>query len=92
MASIALSQLNTTGSELFQDSESFLNDLNNVDSITIYGGGGGGGGGGDVSSVAEGLDPLLAYGIKGQEFGLLAFGASLTAHIVKSYSDTDAYL
>ncbi|MBN3886573.1 MAG: hypothetical protein HWQ44_27550 [Nostoc sp. JL34] len=89
MASIALSQLNTTGSELFQDSESFLNDLNNVDSITIYGGGGGGG---DVSSVAEGLDPLLAYGIKGQEFGLLAFGASLTAHIVKSYSDSDTYL
>ncbi|MEH2149829.1 hypothetical protein [Nostoc sp.] len=88
MASIALSQLNTTGSELFQDSESFLNDLNNVDSITIYGGGGGS----DVSSVAEGLDPLLAYGIKGQEFGLLAFGASLTAHIVKSYSDTDTYL
>ncbi|MEH2106504.1 hypothetical protein [Nostoc sp.] len=88
MASIALSQLNTTGSELFQDSESFLNDLNNVDSITIYGGGGGS----DVSSVAEGLGPLLAYGIKGQEFGLLAFGASLTAHIVKSYSDTDAFL
>ncbi|MHC5734097.1 hypothetical protein [Nostoc sp.] len=88
MASIALSQLNTTGSELFQDSESFLNDLNNVDSITIYGGGGGSG----VSDVAEGLDPLLAFGIKGQEFGLLAFGASLTAHIVKSYSDTDAFL
>ncbi|MEH2153830.1 hypothetical protein [Nostoc sp.] len=88
MANIALSQLNTTGSELFQDSESFLNDLNNVDSITIYGGGGGGG----VSDVAEGLDPLLAFGIKGQEFGLLAFGASLTAHIVKSYSDTDAFL
>ncbi|MEH2106501.1 hypothetical protein [Nostoc sp.] len=87
MASIALSQLNTTGSELFQDSESFLNDLNNVDSITIYGGGGG-----DVSDVGEGLDPLLAYGIKGQEFGLLAFGASLTAHIVKSYSDSDAFL
>ncbi|MHC5734095.1 hypothetical protein [Nostoc sp.] len=87
MASIALSQLNTTGSELFQDSESFLNDLNNVDSITIYGGGDG-----DVSSVSDGLDPLLAYGIKGQEFGLLAFGASLTAHIVKSYSDTDAFL
>ncbi|MEH1952852.1 hypothetical protein [Nostoc sp.] len=86
MASIALSQLNTTGSELFQDSESFLNDLNNVDSITIYGGDS------DVSDVGNNLDPLLAYGIKGQEFGLLAFGASLTAHIVKSYSDTDTYL
>ncbi|MBD2644716.1 hypothetical protein [Nostoc foliaceum] len=86
MASIALSQLNTTGSELFQDSESFLNDLNNVDSITIYGGNA------DVSSVSDGLEPLLAYGIKGQEFGLLAFGASLTAHIVKSFSDTDTFL
>ncbi|WP_138499053.1 hypothetical protein [Nostoc sp. PA-18-2419] len=85
MANIALSQLNTTGSELFQDSESFLNDLNNVDSITIYGGGS------DVSNVAEGLDPLLAYGVKGQEFGLLAFGASLTAHIVKSFSDATNY-
>ncbi|QHG18819.1 hypothetical protein [Nostoc sp. ATCC 53789] len=85
MASIALSQLNTTGSELFQDSESFLNDLNNVDSITVYGGGN------DVSSVAEGIDPLLAYGIKGQEFALLAFGASLTAHIVKSFSDSDTH-
>ncbi|MDF5707013.1 MAG: hypothetical protein PUP90_04840 [Nostoc sp. S4] len=85
MASIALSQLNTVGCELFQDSESFLNDLSNVDSITIYGGVS------DVSSVAEGLDPLLAYGIKGQEFGLLAFGASLTAHIVKSFSDATHY-
>ncbi|MBE8999599.1 MULTISPECIES: hypothetical protein [unclassified Nostoc] len=87
MASIALSQLNTTGSELFQDSESFLNDLNNVDSITIYGGGDG-----DVSDVGEGIDPLLAYGIKGQEFALLAFGASLTAHIVKSFSDADTWI
>ncbi|MFS0517164.1 hypothetical protein ACEYW6_20945, partial [Nostoc sp. UIC 10607] len=82
-------QLNTTGSELFQDSESFLNDLNNVDSITIYGGGGGGS---EVSNVADGLEPLLAYGIKGQEFGLLAFGASLTAHIIKSYSESDTFL
>ncbi|MBD2560871.1 MULTISPECIES: hypothetical protein [Nostoc] len=86
MASIALSQLNTTGSELFQDSESFLNDLNNVDSITIYGGGS------EVSNVADGLEPLLAYGIKGQEFGLLAFGASLTAHIIKSFSESDTFL
>ncbi|MFS0520224.1 hypothetical protein ACEYW6_36885 [Nostoc sp. UIC 10607] len=86
MASIALSQLNTTGSELFQDSESFLNDLNNVDSITIYGGNA------DVSSVADGIEPLLAYGIKGQEFGLLAFGASLTAHIIKSFSESDTFL
>ncbi|MEH1970140.1 hypothetical protein, partial [Nostoc sp.] len=80
-------QLNTTGSELFQDSESFLNDLNNVDSITIYGGQEA-----DVSNVADGVEPLLRYGIKGQEFGLLGFGASLTAHIVKSFSEADTFL
>ncbi|MBN3906443.1 MAG: hypothetical protein HWQ35_07755 [Nostoc sp. NMS1] len=85
MASIALSELNTIGSELFQDSESFLNDLNNVDSITVYGGSY------EISSVSHGIEPLLAYGIKGQEFALLGFGASLTAHIVKSFSDTDTH-
>ncbi|AFY32120.1 hypothetical protein [Calothrix sp. PCC 7507] len=87
MATIALSELYTTGSELFQDSESFLNDLNNMDSISVYGGGSGG----DVSSAAEGVEPLLEYGIKGQEFGLLAFGANLTAHIVKSFSENGTF-
>ncbi|MGF1933819.1 MAG: hypothetical protein RM347_005390 [Nostoc sp. ChiQUE02] len=87
MASIALSQLNTTGSELFQDSESFLNDLNNVDSITIYGGQDA-----DVSNVADGVEPLLQFGVKGQEFALLGFGANLTAHIIKSFSEADTFL
>ncbi|MEH1970142.1 hypothetical protein [Nostoc sp.] len=86
MASIALSELNTIGFELFQDSENFLNDLNSVDSITIYGGQA------DVSSVAHGIEPLLRFGVKSQEFGLLGFGASLTAHIVKSFSETDTFL
>ncbi|AFY32117.1 hypothetical protein [Calothrix sp. PCC 7507] len=81
MAIIALSELHTTGSELFQDSESFLNDLNNTDSISVYGGTS------DVSDTADGVTPILEYGIKGQEFGLLAFGANLTAHILKSFSE-----
>jgi hypothetical protein len=33
MATITLSELLTTGFQLFQDSESFLNDLSDVDSI-----------------------------------------------------------
>ena len=33
MATINLYELNATGSELFQDSESFLNELNDVDFI-----------------------------------------------------------
>ena len=34
MANITLSELNNAGAELFQDSESFLNELKDVDSIS----------------------------------------------------------
>jgi hypothetical protein len=34
MAKIALSELHAAGSELFHDSESFLNELSDVDSIS----------------------------------------------------------
>jgi hypothetical protein len=45
MANIKLSELNATGSELFLDSESFLNELTDFDSIS---------GGEDVSSHDSG--------------------------------------
>ena len=38
MASIKLDQLQSTGSELFQDSESFLNDMSDINSISVNGG------------------------------------------------------
>jgi hypothetical protein len=34
MANITLSELNNAGAELFQDSESFLNELRDVDAIS----------------------------------------------------------
>ncbi len=34
MANITLSELNNAGAELFQDSESFLNELKDVDAIS----------------------------------------------------------
>ncbi|OCQ92784.1 hypothetical protein BCD64_08555 [Nostoc sp. MBR 210] len=37
MANITLSELNAAGSQLFQDSESFLNDLSDVDAIATQG-------------------------------------------------------
>ncbi|HYW20172.1 MAG TPA: hypothetical protein VE956_12835 [Nodularia sp. (in: cyanobacteria)] len=44
MANITLSELNAAGSELFNDSESFLNEFSDVDSISggqiNFGGGG----------------------------------------------------
>jgi hypothetical protein len=38
MASIKVSELRPTGSELFQDSESFLNELNDRDTNSVLGG------------------------------------------------------
>ncbi|OCQ92783.1 hypothetical protein BCD64_08550 [Nostoc sp. MBR 210] len=37
MANITLTELNAVGSQLFQDSESFLNDLSEVDAIAANG-------------------------------------------------------
>ncbi|BAY14352.1 hypothetical protein NIES2109_43080 [Nostoc sp. HK-01] len=37
MANITLSELNAAGSQFFQDSESFLNDLSDVDAIATHG-------------------------------------------------------
>ncbi|GAX34664.1 hypothetical protein [Nodularia sp. NIES-3585] len=50
MANITLSELNNAGVELFQDSESFLNELKDVDSIS--GGSDGTGYGGYVSDMS----------------------------------------
>jgi hypothetical protein len=38
MASISLSELRPSGADLFQDSESFLNDLTDVESVQVFGG------------------------------------------------------
>ncbi|TVP61657.1 MAG: hypothetical protein EA343_13540 [Nodularia sp. (in: Bacteria)] len=48
MANITLSELNNAGAELFQDSESFLNELKDVDAIS----GGSYGYGGYVSDMS----------------------------------------
>ncbi len=39
MATIKISELRPVGSELFQDSESFLNELNEKEILTAVGGG-----------------------------------------------------
>ncbi len=58
MANITLSELNNAGVELFQDSESFLNELKDVDAISggsTYGHGRGGGHGyvSDMSTLTK---------------------------------------
>lgn len=80
MASITLSELQTSGVELFQDSESFLNDMNDVEGISIQGGGGFSGG------YGGGLTALITYSIKGKEFVLLSYGIQTVLTLTKSFS------
>ncbi|MHC0064733.1 hypothetical protein ACWATR_17835 [Nostoc sp. UIC 10890] len=77
MAQITLSELYLTGSELFQDSESFLTELNEMNSIAVHGGQG------------EGYDDFLTYGEKGFEFSILGLGINNVVSLAKSFSDAD---
>ncbi|ODH01630.1 hypothetical protein A4S05_28060 [Nostoc sp. KVJ20] len=75
MTKITLFELRPLGSELFQDSENFLTDLSDMDSISINGGEG------------YGYEQLLQYGIKGFEFSILGFGINNVVSLAKSFSE-----
>jgi len=77
MASITLSQLNVTGSELFQDSESYLNELNDAASVSINGGGSG------FSDFGVYGD----FGVKYLEFLVDGYAIASIKHIAKSFSN-----
>ncbi|MBH8578383.1 hypothetical protein I8752_36705 [Nostocaceae cyanobacterium CENA369] len=77
MASINLSELHSAGSELFQDSESFLNELGDVDSIS------GGGGYSGVSDMS-GLTKLA-------EAWVVTYGIGHIALVAKSFSSNGYY-
>ncbi|MEJ1936477.1 hypothetical protein WDZ92_40310 [Nostoc sp. NIES-2111] len=82
MAFIAVKELQNTGAELFQDSESFLSELNNVDATAVHGGGGG------YSTATNGV---LDFGLKGFEFGAITFGVDAIGHLVKSFSSNGGW-
>ncbi|MBD2145908.1 hypothetical protein [Sphaerospermopsis sp. FACHB-1194] len=73
MASIKLSELQATGSELFQDSESFLNEMSDANSI--YGGG--------YSSTVSDMSTLT----KLAEAFVNTYGIGHIAYLAKSYSE-----
>ncbi|MEB3150814.1 MAG: hypothetical protein VKL60_17585 [Sphaerospermopsis sp.] len=73
MASIKLSELQATGSELFQDSESFLNEMSDANSI--YGGG--------YSSNVSDMSTLT----KLAEAFVNTYGIGHIAYLAKSYSE-----
>jgi hypothetical protein len=74
MAFIAVNELRATGAELFQDSESFLNELNNLDDSVQ---------GGNYSNTTNGV---LDLAVKGFEFGVITYGIDAIGHLAKSYS------
>jgi hypothetical protein len=80
MANIKLSELNATGSELFQDSESFLNELNDVDSIS----------GGDTSGHGDGYGYPAVSGIstltKLAEAFVTVYAIGHVTELAKSFS------
>ena len=74
MANITVTQLQNTGSELFQDSESFLNELNNLDSIS----------GGSYGSHVSDFSTI----IKLAEAFVAVYAIDHIAWIAKSFSDS----
>ena len=81
MATITLSQLNVTGSELFQDSDSYLNELNDAASVSVHGGGS------DFSGFGEYGD----FGVKYLEFLVDGYAIASIKHIAKSFSHDDSH-
>ncbi|WP_414542886.1 hypothetical protein [Nostoc sp. CCY0012] len=81
MANITLSELHAAGSELFQDSESFLNELSDIDAISggqIGNGNGNGNGNGAVS------DPITL--MKLTEAFVTVYAIGHVTQLAKSFS------
>ncbi len=76
MASIKLAELQATGSELFQDSESFLNEMSDTNSIY--------GGGGDISDLYT-LTKLAEAFVNTYAVGHIAYLAKSYSHSDNSY-------
>ncbi|MBD2292467.1 hypothetical protein H6G06_02960 [Anabaena sphaerica FACHB-251] len=78
MASIKLSELQATGSELFQDSESFLNEMSDANSLSVYGG---------YDSDVSDMSTLT----KLAEAFVNVYGIGHIGYLAKSYSDKGYY-
>ncbi|MDB9457441.1 hypothetical protein [Dolichospermum circinale] len=82
MASITLSQLNVTGSELFQDSESYLDDLNDASSVAVHGG--------YSDSHHSGFGAYGDFGVKYLEYLVGGYAIASIKSIAKSFSHSDS--
>jgi hypothetical protein len=78
MAFIAVNELRATGAELFQDSESYLNELNHLGAVH----------GGQSYGFSAGTATILGLVTKGYEFGVYTVGIDAISHLVKSFSES----
>ncbi|WP_232317188.1 hypothetical protein [Anabaena sp. CA = ATCC 33047] len=62
---------------MFQDAESFLNELNNLDD-SVHGG---------SSGYSGATNGVLDLAVKGFEFGVITYGIDAIGHLAKSFSD-----
>ncbi|WP_066380888.1 MULTISPECIES: hypothetical protein [unclassified Anabaena] len=74
MANINVFESHNVGSELFIDSENFLQDLNDENAMAVQGGQG------------DGFPQYLNYGQKFLEYGLNGFAINNIVSIVKTYT------
>ncbi|MBD2385179.1 hypothetical protein [Cylindrospermum sp. FACHB-282] len=79
MATIKLAELQIAGSELFQDSESFINDLNDVASVSVHGGY-------DSSGFSDYGSFGADFGFKYLEYLVNGYAVSTVKEIAKSFS------
>jgi hypothetical protein len=77
MANIILSELNNAGVELFQDSESFLNELKDVDAIS---------GGSDTGSTISGYVSDISTLTKLAEAFVTTYAIGHVTYLAKSFS------
>ncbi|WP_017652205.1 hypothetical protein [Fortiea contorta] len=87
MAFIALNELHTTGAGLFQDSESYLTELNNLDDAVH----GGLLAGAATTASAGATATILGIVTKGYEFGVYTVGIEGISYLVKSFSYGGGY-
>jgi len=75
MSNIQVSDLGHAGSEFFQDSENFLDDLNDVNTASVYGGQG------------QFFENYVGYGIKTLEYGILGYGINNIVSLTLNFSN-----
>ncbi|MGE5658249.1 MAG: hypothetical protein ACM37W_16725 [Actinomycetota bacterium] len=76
MANIKVSELHPAGSELFMDSESFLNDLTDMDTLSVQGGQG------------ANFVPYIGFGSKLLEYGVVGYAINNLVSLAQTFSTT----